>query len=149
MEWNPWLYTPVLGMDLIQGAMCISGTKDLFVFNSDKWSGPQSLFIVTQALGLISNAFQAWKTFWWNGVKSYIYTYICMYVYIYVCVCMYICMCVWENVQYLSFFYLIYLTKHHTLQVHHSLCHKWQIFIFLWLSKILWGITSHLFKWQI
>ena len=90
MEWNPWLYTPVLGMDLIQGAMCISGTKDLFVFNSDKWSGPQSLFIVTQSLGLIFNAFQTWKTFWWNGLKLYICIYIYKhtqtYIYIYVCV---------------------------------------------------------------
>ena len=68
MEWKPWLYTPLLGTALIQGAMCISGTKDVFVFNSDKRSGPQSLFIVTQTLGLICNAFQAWKSFWWNGV---------------------------------------------------------------------------------
>ena len=62
-------------MALIQGAMCISGTKDLFVFNSDKLSCPQSLFIVTQTLGLISNAFQAWKSLWWNGVKLYTHTH--------------------------------------------------------------------------
>ena len=40
------------GKALTQRAMCISGTKYLFVFNSDKWSVPQSLFIVTQSLGL-------------------------------------------------------------------------------------------------
>ena len=64
MKWNCWLYLPVLVKALTQRAMCISGTKYLFMFSSDKWSGPQSLFIVTQSLGLIFNAFQAWKTFW-------------------------------------------------------------------------------------
>ena len=68
MEWKPWLYTPVLGMALIQGVVCTSWSKDLFVFNCDKWSGPQNQFRVTQTLGLICNAFQAWKSFWWNGV---------------------------------------------------------------------------------
>ena len=72
MEWNPWLYTPLFGMALIKGAMCISGTKDLFVFDPDKQSGPQSLFIVIQALGIIANEFHAWKTFWWNGLKLYV-----------------------------------------------------------------------------
>ena len=92
MKWNPWLYPPVLGKALTQRAMCISGTKYLFVFSSDKWSGPQSLFIVTQSLGLIFNAFQAWKTFWWSGIKLYIcihththiYVYVCVYIHIYV-----------------------------------------------------------------
>lgn len=63
-------------MALIQGVICISCSKDLFVFNCDKWSGPQSQFRVTQTLGLISKAFQAWKDF-----------LIGMVYYICVCVC--------------------------------------------------------------
>ena len=108
-----------------QGAICISANKDIFVFNSDKWNGVQSLFIVTQTLGLISNAFQAWKTFWWNGV----------------------CMSVWENVQYLSFFYLMYLIKHYSFQVHYPCCYKWQFFIFFNVCvKPQWDIISHLLE---
>ena len=43
----------------IDTLMAATRIEDLFVFNSDKQSGPQSLFIVTQTLGLISNVFQA------------------------------------------------------------------------------------------
>ena len=40
-------------------------------------------------LGLIFNAFQAWKTFWWNGIKLCIYIYV--YIYIHMCIYAYIC----------------------------------------------------------
>lgn len=49
-----------------------------------------------------------------------------------------------DDIQYLSFCHLIYVTNHNTLQAR-SCCCKWQYSIpFLWLSSVLFSLSSHL-----
>ena len=50
---NPWLYTLIFGVTLTQRTTHLLGNEDRAVFSSDRWGGPQCLFIVIKRPVLI------------------------------------------------------------------------------------------------